>query len=117
MLALGVAHALIRNQGDGWTNTLAYLDRFLQDRRVASADQQAAADAMKSGAATNDLFDRIAADSLFGIDRASIDAIARPEGYTGLAKQQTERFLIEDVDPILERERSEIRAEAGEVRV
>ena len=26
-------------------------------------------------------------------------------------------FLIEDVDPILLRERSEIRAEAGEVRV
>ena len=41
--ALGVAHALIRNQGDGWTNTLAYLDRFLQDRRVAASDQQPAA--------------------------------------------------------------------------
>jgi maltose alpha-D-glucosyltransferase / alpha-amylase len=39
-MALGVAHAWIRNQGDGWTNTLAYLDRFLQDRRVATADQQ-----------------------------------------------------------------------------
>ncbi|HEY3916602.1 MAG TPA: maltose alpha-D-glucosyltransferase [Stellaceae bacterium] len=42
-IALGVVHALIRNQGDGWTNTLAYLDRFLQDRRVASTDQQPAA--------------------------------------------------------------------------
>jgi len=38
--ALGVVHAWIRNQGDGWINTLAYLDRFLQDRRVATADQQ-----------------------------------------------------------------------------
>ena len=28
--------------------------------------------------------------------------MARPEDYTGLSKQQTERFLIEDVDPILE---------------
>jgi adenylosuccinate lyase len=91
-------------------------DRQVLHERVR-IHSQAAADAMKGGAATNDLFDRIAADSLFGIDRASIDAIARPEGYTGLAKQQTERFLIEDVDPILERERSEIRAEAGEVRV
>ena len=36
-IALGVAHAWIRNQGDGWINTLAYLDRFLQDRRVATA--------------------------------------------------------------------------------
>jgi maltose alpha-D-glucosyltransferase / alpha-amylase len=37
--ALGVVHAWIRNQGDGWTNTLAYLDRFLQERRVAPPDQ------------------------------------------------------------------------------
>jgi adenylosuccinate lyase len=91
-------------------------DRQVLHERVR-IHSQASADAMKSGAATNDLFDRIAADELFGIDRASIDAIARPEDYTGLSKQQTERFLIEDVDPILERERSEIRAEAGEVRV
>jgi adenylosuccinate lyase len=91
-------------------------DRQVLHERVR-IHSQASADAMKGGAATNDLFDRIAADSLFGIDRASIDAISRPENYTGLAKQQTERFLIEDVDPILERERSEIRTEAGEVRV
>ena len=91
-------------------------DRQVLHERVR-IHSQAAADAMKSGASTNDLFNRIATDPLFGIDRASIDAIARPESYTGLAKQQTERFLIEDVDPILERERSEIRAEAGEVRV
>jgi maltose alpha-D-glucosyltransferase/alpha-amylase len=38
--ALGVVHALIRNQGDGWTYTLAYLDRFLQDIRVAPAEPQ-----------------------------------------------------------------------------
>ncbi len=41
-MALGVMHGWIRNQGDGWTNTLAYLDRFLQDRRVAPADQPTA---------------------------------------------------------------------------
>jgi adenylosuccinate lyase len=76
-----------------------------------------AADALKAGAAENDLFDRIAADALFGIDRASIEALARPEDYVGLARQQTERFLIEDVDPILEQEREHIRAEAAEVRV
>jgi adenylosuccinate lyase len=91
-------------------------DRQVLHERVR-IHSQAAADAMKSGAATNDLFDRIAADSLFGIERAAIDELARPENYTGLSKQQTERFLIEDVDPILERERSEIRADAGEVRV
>jgi adenylosuccinate lyase len=91
-------------------------DRQVLHERVR-IHSQAAADAMKAGVATNDLFDRIAADALFGIDRETIERIARPEDYTGLAKQQTERFLIEEVDPILERERSEIRAEAAEVRV
>jgi maltose alpha-D-glucosyltransferase / alpha-amylase len=35
--ALGVMHGLIRNQGDGWAYTLAYLDRFLEESRVAPA--------------------------------------------------------------------------------
>ena len=68
-------------------------------------------------AAKDDLFDRIAADPLFGIDRATIEAMARPDDYTGLARQQTERFLIEEVDPILAAEREQISAEAAEVRV
>lgn len=76
-----------------------------------------AADALKNGAAQNDLFERIEKDELFGIDRASIEQIARPERYTGLSQQQTERFLIEDVDPLLEAEREQIRDEVGEVRV
>lgn len=75
-------------------------DRQVLHERVR-IHSQAAADAMKGGARENDLFDRIAADPLFSIDRASIERLARAEDYTGLAKQQTERFLIEDVDPIL----------------
>jgi adenylosuccinate lyase len=78
---------------------------------------KAAADALKAGATENDLFDRIAGDELFGIDRPSIERLARPEDYTGLARQQTERFLVEDVDPILDAERAQIRDEVGEVRV
>ena len=76
-----------------------------------------AANALKGGATQNDLFDRIAADELFGIDRASIERMAEPERYTGLSQQQTERFLVEDVDPILQAEREQIRDEVGEVRV
>jgi adenylosuccinate lyase len=78
---------------------------------------KAAADALKGGAAQNDLFDRIAGDALFGIDRTSLDRLSRPEDYTGLSRSQTERFLIEDVDPILAAEREQIRDEVGEVRV
>jgi adenylosuccinate lyase len=69
------------------------------------------------GATENDLLDRIAADPLFGIDRRSIEAMARPEDYIGLARQQTERFLIEEIDPILQRHRQQIRDEVEEVRV
>jgi adenylosuccinate lyase len=90
-------------------------DRQVLHERVR-IHSQAAADAMKSGGA-NDLFDRIAADPLFGIDRKAIEQLALPAGYVGLSKEQTERFLLETVDPILEVEREHIRAEVGEVRV
>ena len=60
----------------------------------------------------DDLFDRIAADPLFGIDRAAIETMARPEDYTGLARQQTERFLVEEVDPVLAGQVTDAPAEA-----
>ena len=90
-------------------------DRQVLHERVR-VHSQAAANAMKSGG-ENDLFDRIASDPLFAIDRQSIENLARPEDYTGLAQQQTERFLREDVDPILDAHRGEIESRAGEVRV
>jgi adenylosuccinate lyase len=91
-------------------------DRQVLHERVR-IHSQAAADALKGGAGENDLFDRIAADDLFGIDRETIASIARPDAYTGLSAEQTERFLSEEVDPILEAERAEIDSAAGEVRV
>ena len=91
-------------------------DRQVLHERVR-IHSQAAADAMKSGAASNDLFERIASDSLFGIDRAGIEAIADPARYTGLAMRQTERFLAEEVNPVLEVHRELIQEKAGEVRV
>jgi adenylosuccinate lyase len=91
-------------------------DRQVLHERVR-VHSQAAADALKGGAADNDLLDRIAADPLFGIDRKSVEALARPELYTGLAREQTERFLIEEVDPLLERNRAQIQERVAEVRV
>src|SRR6185295_1937084 len=89
-------------------------DRQVLHERVR-IHSQAAADSMKSGG-ENDLFDRIAADPLLGIDRETIAAMAKAEDYTGLARQQTERFLAEEIDPVLERDKTMIRTEAGEVR-
>jgi adenylosuccinate lyase len=91
-------------------------DRQVLHERVR-VHSQAAADVLKSGGASNDLFERIAADPLFGIERATIDAMARPENYTGLSLQQTERFIIEEVDPVLSANREAIHGRAGEVRV
>ena len=49
----------------------------------------------------DDLLKRIAGDALFGIDRPTMDAMANPNNYIGLSRQQTERFLVEEIDPIL----------------
>ena len=76
-----------------------------------------AADALKAGAAQNDLFDRISADELFGIDRAAIERMSRPADYAGLSRQQTERFLAEDVDPVLAVERRDVSTDRAELRV
>jgi adenylosuccinate lyase len=91
-------------------------DRQVLHERVR-IHSQAAAGRLKSGASDNDLLERIAADAFFGIDRASIEQLARPDAFTGLSTQQTEKFLIEDVDPILDAERTQIRSDVGEVRV
>jgi adenylosuccinate lyase len=91
-------------------------DRQVLHERIR-VHAKAAADGLKAGAAQNDLFDRIAADDHFGIDADGIARLARAENYTGLSQQQTERFLREDVDPLLEAESAEIVNEAGEVRV
>jgi adenylosuccinate lyase len=91
-------------------------DRQVLHERVR-VHSQTAANALKAGGTENPLFEMIANDELFAIDRETISAMARPEAYTGLAKQQTERFLIEEVDPILEAEREQIDTEVAEVRV
>ncbi len=40
--ALGVVHAWVRNQSDGWAYTLGYLDRFLQDLSVTPVEHRPA---------------------------------------------------------------------------
>jgi adenylosuccinate lyase len=91
-------------------------DRQVLHERIR-VHAKAAADALKAGAAENDLFDRVSGDELFGIDRASLDRMSRPEDYTGLSPQQVERFLHEEVDPLLAVERELIEDAVGEVRV
>ena len=57
--------------------------------------------ALKSGAARNDLLDRLAADPLLaGID---FDAVRRQGAYVGRAAEQVEEFLAAEVEPVRRR--------------
>ena len=49
----------------------------------------------------NDLIDRICADPTFGLSRAEIDPILKPENYIGCCPEQVDAFLSEVVDPLL----------------
>jgi adenylosuccinate lyase len=91
-------------------------DRQVLHERVR-IHSQAAADALKRGEMENDLLDRIAADRLFAVDRATLKKLANPEDYIGLARQQTERFLTEEIDPIIASHSTDVFKGAAEVRV
>ena len=62
----------------------------------------AAAKEVKLNGKPNDLFDRILADPVFGLTREELEAVSDPMKFTGMALQQTETFLREQVQPVLE---------------
>ena len=50
----------------------------------------------------NDLIDRILADPVFNITKEEIDSIMNYENFIGRAPQQTEEFIADYVDPVIE---------------
>ena len=50
----------------------------------------------------NDLLERIAADPAFGMTMEQLQAIMEPKNFVGRAPQQTEEFITEVINPILE---------------
>ena len=56
---------------------------------------------VKTEGKDNDLIDRIKADPAFAVIHKKIDGILAPENFVGRAKEQTERFIRNEVDPIL----------------
>ncbi len=62
----------------------------------------AAAKEVKLNGKPNDLFDRILADPVFGLTKEELEAVSDPMKFTGMALQQTETFLREQVRPVLE---------------
>ena len=65
----------------------------------------AAGKRVKEEGAENDLLDRIAADPEFHTTKEKLLAIMKPENFTGCAESQTEEFLRNCVQPILDANR------------
>ena len=45
------------------------------------------------------------ADPAFGLELSEVEALMRPEAFTGRAPQQVEEYLTQVIDPILEANR------------
>ena len=65
----------------------------------------AAGAVVKKEGKENDLVDRIAADPAFGMTKEEIEALLEPKNFVGRAPEQTEEFLDEVVQPILDANR------------
>ena len=61
-----------------------------------------AAAQVKERGGENDLIAHIRADEAFGLTQAELEELLRPASYTGLAERQCERFLKEELRPLLE---------------
>ncbi|MBQ9413947.1 MAG: adenylosuccinate lyase [Clostridia bacterium] len=62
----------------------------------------AAAARVKQGDGVNDLLDRIAADPAFGVTREELEKTLDPVRYVGRAPEQTDRFLAQQIQPVLD---------------
>jgi len=87
-------------------------DRQELHERIRRHSMEAAA-RMKKGDA-NDLLERIAGDSAFGLDAAGLDRLVDPARFIGRAPGQVDRFLKEWVDPVLSRYAGRKSEEIGE---
>ena len=71
---------------------------------------QAAAQEVKTYGRANDLLDRIVSDPSFGLTKAEISGLLKPELYTGMSAVQVEDFIKEHIRPITRGKRA-VKAE------
>lgn len=76
----------------------------------------AASKVIKEEGGENDLLQRIANDEAFGVTLEELENILQPEKYTGRAKEQTEDFLNDFVNPVLEKYK-DIESDKPEINV
>lgn len=66
----------------------------------------AAAKVVKEEGKPNDLIERVCADPSFGLKKEEIEAILKPEEFTGRASEQTTEFLRDMIKPLLEKNKA-----------
>lgn len=66
----------------------------------------AAAKVVKEEGKPNDLIERVCADPSFGLKKEEIEAILKPEEFTGRASEQTTEFLRDVIKPLLEKNKA-----------
>ncbi len=86
-------------------------DRQELHERIRTLSMEAGRHVKEEGRA-NDLLDLIAADPVFGMSREALEECMVPERYTGRAKEQTEEYLAEVVQPVLDANRAELGVSA-----
>ncbi|HKW46675.1 MAG TPA: adenylosuccinate lyase [Gemmatimonadaceae bacterium] len=77
-------------------------DRQMAHERIRQASI-AAARALKDGAPRNDMLERLAADSAFGVSIEDMRSTLDPRRFVGRAPEQVDEFLNEVVAPLLAR--------------
>ena len=75
----------------------------------------AAARAMKDGADSNDLLDRLARDKSLGVSLKDLEGAIDPSRFVGRAPQQVDEFLRDVITPLFAGDTA--RAEREELRV
>ncbi|MEP6780016.1 MAG: adenylosuccinate lyase [Gemmatimonadaceae bacterium] len=86
------------------------------DRQVAHeiirGHSMAASAAVKDGAPHNDMLERLAGDSSFGIPLSDLQAAAEPSRFVGRAPAQVDEFIAEHVQPWLDTQHVDYHVDA-----
>ena len=61
----------------------------------------------------NDLLERIAADSAFGLTREEIEAHLNPAHYIGRCPEQVEEFLAQNIAPVFQKYQEDLKGDAA----
>ena len=102
-------------------------ENIMMDAAKRGADRQelhehvrvhsmAASKVIKEEGGENDLLERIAGDPIFGVTLEELKGIVDPHKYVGRAPRQTEIFLKETVQPVLERY-ADLETETAEINL